>query len=275
MYTVIIYYYAKSPLIISKNCNLIPMKEQKEQRQQRNWRPEHSRLPELKIKNNIAAIKNIRNCIFHSRHEADIHYFNREFDLEKLERLDLVYEPFGKNKYFAHTFLSFGFSDGRQLALSIEARRGYRVEFSALKGLLNYFELIYIFADEQEILSYRVRHLKDRLYLLPLDFKPAEIKKIFLHIGHKANCLKDEPHFYHSIKTNCTNQLIRHINGALNQNLPLSWHSVFTGKITNYLRRNRLIKINEPFRLEDFCINQKVEKFLHDQDFSRKIRKQD
>jgi len=55
----------------------------------------------------------------------------------------------------AHTFVSFGFKSGDFLAISIEIRKEKGESFSAWRGLLKRYELMYVIADERDVIKLR------------------------------------------------------------------------------------------------------------------------
>jgi hypothetical protein len=61
---------------------------------------------------------------------AQTRYETRTFDLAKLEGVDVFISHFDDFEGLAHIFLSFGFSDGEQVVVSLETRREADEEFS-------------------------------------------------------------------------------------------------------------------------------------------------
>jgi hypothetical protein len=55
----------------------------------------------------------------------------------------------------AHTIMSFGFEDGRYLDFSIELRRTQNDQYSAIAGFFKTHELVYIGADERDLMTSR------------------------------------------------------------------------------------------------------------------------
>ena len=58
----------------------------------------------------------------------------------QLDSLDLVVEPLGDSKLFAHSMLSFGFGPERKVVISAEVRKEKGESFSLISGL---YKLIY------------------------------------------------------------------------------------------------------------------------------------
>jgi Domain of unknown function (DUF4105) len=63
---------------------------------------------------------------------------------------------FSPRKEVAHTFISFELSDGRTIALSIEARREAGEKYTLIDGFLNTYELQYLWGTERDFVTERV-----------------------------------------------------------------------------------------------------------------------
>lgn len=239
------------------------------------WRKEQNLLPHAKINNNLITIYNIRNCVYKSKKDFSANYYNKTFDLNKISSLDFIVQPFGSWVIAAHTFLSFGFEDGSYVSISIEARRKKNVEFSTWKGLLNIFEIIYIVADEKDILKYRALHLKDKLYLYPINIRKSKNQELFKEFINKINKIYEKPEFYNTFTNTCSTNIVRHIQNisstfkikvGLRVLFPaLSAKMVYKlGKINTFSKYNRI-------KAEHY-INDKINHYKNSENFSKKIR---
>ena len=86
--------------------------------------------------------------------------------LSKLRSLDL-FLVYGMGPSIAHTIMSFGFDDERYLDFSIELRRTQNDQYSAIAGFFKTHELVYIGADERDLMILRkLRHEQIQLYRL-------------------------------------------------------------------------------------------------------------
>src|SRR4029453_14879563 len=61
----------------------------------------------------------------------------------------------------AHVFLSFGFTGDDYLAISIEVRKPNGSEYSPLGGLFRKYELIYVAADERDVIRLRTNYRRN------------------------------------------------------------------------------------------------------------------
>jgi len=240
----------------------------------KNWRPDQVKLAWTNIKNNQAKIYNIRHCTYRNKKDFDVTYYDRVFDLNRINTLDFVFQPFHEYPLAAHTFLSFGFNDNNHICVSVEARRTKNKDYSSILGLLNYFELIYIVADEADILKLRTRHYRDKVFVFPIKVEKQKIQDLFLDVFKQINKLKDRPEFYHTFKNTCSSNLIKHFNAALKTKLPISWQVLLPAYIDRYLYKHDLINTNLALKKarQRFLINDLSDKYHDHPDYSKKIR---
>ena len=177
----------------------------------RDWSSDQQVLPYAEFKENTVAIHNIRNFTYRSTTDHDPIYYNKTFNLDELESVDYIVEPFGSIGA-AHTFLSFGFKGEKYVAISIEIRKEKGEAFSAWKGILRQYELMYVIADERDAVKLRVVHRKDSVYIYPVKADVAKIKTLFIDMLTRANNLKEKPEFYNTLTNNCTTNIASHVN---------------------------------------------------------------
>jgi hypothetical protein len=82
----------------------------------------------------IVTVKNVRNFRYVSEENITPYYYDQNYDLNKISKVWYIVEPFHAQDYAAHTFLSFEFSDGKYLNISIEARKKKGQNYSLLWG---------------------------------------------------------------------------------------------------------------------------------------------
>jgi hypothetical protein len=75
--------------------------------------------------------------------------------------------PFNDNRALAHTMLSFGFEDGDYLGVSVEVRLEKGETYRPTLGLFGQFELIYVIADERDLIRVRTEYRDVRCAGLP------------------------------------------------------------------------------------------------------------
>ena len=115
-----------------------------EPRNDRDWQPEVAVLPYATFDGDLVTVHNIRN--FDYRTEADFTpaYYDRTFDLNRLDRVELV-AAYWMGPAIAHLFLTFGFG-ADHLAISIEARKDKQRPYATLPGFFRQYELVYVAA---------------------------------------------------------------------------------------------------------------------------------
>ncbi len=259
----------------------------KKPKHNRDWRPEQSKLPKVKIEGREVSIRNIRNCLYRSERDLDLSYYDKVFNLDDLKSIDLVVQPFKKIPFIAHVFLSFGFKDDKYISVSAEARRKEKsiIELNnffrrisapliILFGFFRSFELIYIIADDADIMRLRPLHHKDKVYIYPLKFKKEKIEKIFLDIMYRINVIEKKPEFYNTLLNSCVNNTLKHLKTGGDIKIPKSWRVFFPAKIDKLIYDIGIMRTRLSFEKirETFLINKKAEKYQNENNYSSKIR---
>ncbi len=178
----------------------------------RDWTTDQAVLPTATISGNQVAIKNIRNFSYTSTTDYTPSYYDAAFDLEKIKNVYFIVEPFSGYVGAAHTFLSFEFENDRFVSISVEIRKEKGESFSALKGILRQYELTYVIADERDVVKLRSNYRHDKVFVYPVKTTPEKMRAVFVSMVERANALKDKPEFYHTLASNCTTNLAKHVN---------------------------------------------------------------
>ncbi len=104
-----------------------------EPRLDRAWSTDQAIPAEAVIAGDEVTIKNVRHYSYRSTTDYTPGYYDTTLDLNELETVDYIVEPFG-DIGAAHTFLTFGFADGQQVAISVEIRKEVGETFRQSKG---------------------------------------------------------------------------------------------------------------------------------------------
>jgi hypothetical protein len=179
-------------------------------------------------------VRNVRNFRYSGSEEdkdTKVAYYDKTYDLTKIKKVWYITEPFGKLKAAAHTFLSFEFENGDFLSITVEARKLKGQEYSLFKGLLRTYPLMYIAADERDVVVLRANIRKSDMYVYPVKLKQQENARLVLEdILNEMNDLAVNPDWYNTFWDNCTSRIAYHINrispGRLTGNL---WQLAITG----------------------------------------------
>jgi hypothetical protein len=188
----------------------------------RDWALDQAILPSATINGSSITIRNIRNFTYRSVDDYTPGYYDKTYSLNDVESLWLVVSPFAGSQALAHTFLSFGFKGGQYLSLSVEIRKEKGEEFGPLLGLLRTFEIMYVLADERDVIGLRTNHRKDDVYLYPVTAQPNDIKNLFLDVLKNVNRLTTKPEFYNTLLNTCNTSIVRHINNVVPGAISLS-----------------------------------------------------
>lgn len=204
-------------------------------RQDRNWTPEHAVLPHIEFKgdsnNPDILVTNVRD--FKWQDNDKIHYKNMQFSLNDVVELKAVVSHFSAISGIAHVFLIFVLDDGRELGLSIEARREVGEPFSIQGGLLARFEIMTVLATPEDLLGIRKIH-QEEIHVYPIKESKEKARQLFKLIAKDVNSLYEKPEMYHLFFKNCTNQIVKHVSTLTDQSYPWFFQTLApgdTGKI--------------------------------------------
>lgn len=189
----------------------------------RDWNVDQKVLARATFDGDSISITNIRDISYRSTTDYDVRYYDKTFDLNKLESVWYLVEPFkGYGAGAAHTLLSFGFTGGEYVAISAEIRKEKGESFSAVKGLLRQYELVYVVADEKDVIKLRTNYRKDDVFLYPVQTSREHMRALFVSMLERANKLAVEPEFYNTLTNTCTTNIVSHINQIVPGRIPLS-----------------------------------------------------
>lgn len=241
----------------------------------RDWQPDVARLAHADIDGGRITVHNIRNFDYRSETDFTPAYYDRTYDLTKLESVDLI-AVYWMGPAIAHTILSFGFAGGEYLAVSIETRKERSEAYSTAKGFFRQYELYYVVADERDVVRLRTNYRKDPpedVYIYRVQGDIENGRRLFLEYVRRINELKARPAFYNTLLDNCTTGIW--MNTRINPgHLPVSWKVLASGYLPQHLYENgRLaggVSFAELQRLGH--ANARAQAADQATDFSRRIR---
>jgi len=242
----------------------------------KNWNNDQKILSYAEINGNEIKIYNIRNITYRNTTDFDVSHYNRTVKLEDLETLDYMIEELHGFPGFAHTLLSFGFKDGSHIAISVEIRKEKGESYSPLKGIKREFELMYVIADERDVLNLRANYRNDTIYLYPINIQKSSLDSLFLSMLEKTNSLQTKPEFYNTFSSTCTTNLVEEVNKNTDEFFfKYRPFILLPGYSDNILLSRGLIKTE----LKDidearnyFNINEKAREYQYSNEFSKAIR---
>ena len=240
----------------------------------RDWNDDQAILPSVEIYGDIVSISNIRNFSYASTTSYTPNYYNSTFDMSKLKNVWFVVEPFSGYVGAAHTFLSFEFEGDRFVSISVEIRKEKGESFSAVKGLFRQYELMYVIADERDVVKLRSNYRKDQVYVYPIKADLDKKRALFLDMLARANQLAENPAFYNTLTNTCTTNIVSHVNKITSKRVPFDFDILFPANSDRYAYDIGLIDTDLTFEeaRKRYLINDRAEKYADAPDFSVKIR---
>jgi hypothetical protein len=236
------------------------------------WAPEVARMPTIEVQGDELVVHNLRSFDYRSETDFVPRYEDRRYDLSKLVGLDLFVSHWG-SPAIAHTIMSWEFSDAPPLAISIETRKKRGQEYSAIDGFFRQYELIYVVADERDLIRLRTNYRGEDVYLYRLTTPIANARQLLMEYVQTINSLAKRPEFYNALTENCTTAIRTNVENA-GGHIPWSWKLLLTGYVDEMLYERGRVRGHLPFaRLKEASrINDRAKAADQDPEFSQRIR---
>ena len=238
----------------------------------RDWRYDVARVATADLDGDRLVVHNVRDFAFWSATEAVPAWDERTYDLGRIKTVDLVLCYWG-SKSIAHAIASFGFDDGQFLAVSIETRLERGEAQSSLQSLFRQYELVYVFADERDVLRVRTNHRGEDVYLYRTRMTPTQARAVLISYVTRANGLARQAEWYNTVTANCATSVLPHARAA---GAPgrMSLDVLLSGHAARQAYGNGLLNTRLPFdELERrSLINSAANAAENDPDFSKRIR---
>jgi hypothetical protein len=176
----------------------------------RDWSAECAHVPSAVLDGNRLMVRNVRNFAYRTETDFTPRWEGRQYDLAAVDSADLFLVYWG-SPHIAHVMISFGFRDGRHLCVSIEARKERTESYSAVEGFFRQFELLYVVADERDLVRLRTTYRAgEDVYLYRTDLSPAQARAALESYLGAANSLAAAPQFYNALTSNCATNVLEH-----------------------------------------------------------------
>lgn len=241
----------------------------------RNWKANMAVLPYARFRDHHVKVYNVRNCRYIDEETYVLNYDDRDYDLRDIESLDFIVCPFKELPALAHTMLSFGFRDGRYLAVSVEVRLEEGERYSTIGGMMRQFELMYVVADERDALQLRTHVRGSDVYVYRTQASRQMARQLFVDVMKRVNTLKQRPEFYDTLMNNCTTNLIAHINRVAPGTIPPDPTSLLNGYADRTAYALGFLVDHGSFEetRRRAHINHLARRFTDDRQFSLRIRR--
>jgi hypothetical protein len=212
------------------------------------WQADAARTAWVEVHGDQVTIHNLRNCDYRTETEYSNCWSDRTVNLSQLRGADLFFTTWGP-KYIGHPIVSFQFGDRDHIAFSIEARYKAGQSYSAILGFFRQYELIFIAADERDVIRLRTNYRKDeQVFMYRTTITADEARKIFFIYADYLNKLRDDPEWYNALTRNCTTTLDTQIAKDLQNPQPWNYQLLLNGTLDELLyNRGRLVTGGLPF----------------------------
>src|SRR6266508_1335975 len=155
----------------------------------RDWQPDVARLASAEVQGNRLIVHNLRNADYLTETDYTVRYEERAYELSKLRGLDL-FMIYWDSPSIAHTILSWQFDGSPPLAISIETRKQNGEEYSTVGGFFKQYEIIYVVADERDVIRLRTNYRNDgageEVYLYRLKTPIPQARALVLDANPNA-----------------------------------------------------------------------------------------
>jgi hypothetical protein len=216
---------------------------------QRDWRPDVAQTAWTETDGDRVTIHNLRNCDYRTETEYTNCWHDRTVYLSRFRGVDFIFVNWGV-PWIGHPIVSFAFDDGEHIAFSIEARYQVGQSYSAILGFFRQYDLIFIAADERDVVRLRTNYRKDeQVYMYRTRVEPQIARAMFLTYIAYLNKLRDQPEWYNALTKNCTTAIDRQISATMSNPQPWTFQFIANGTLDELLyNRGRLVTDGLPFR---------------------------
>lgn len=188
----------------------------------RDWLPDVAELPWAEIEGDRVVLHNVRNVDYRTETDYTARWETRRYDLSQMRGIDLFVTYWG-SPYIAHPILSFQFGGDTHLALSIETRKEVGEEYSTVRGFFRQYELIFVAADERDVVRLRTNYRKgEEVYLYRTTVPPQLARAIFVNYLASINKRRNQPEWYNALTKNCTTDIRTQTAGTVDGG-PMRW----------------------------------------------------
>jgi hypothetical protein len=239
----------------------------------RAWQPDVAQMAWAEVNGDEVTLHNVRNCDYRTETDYTPRWETRTVRLSQMTGIDIAICYWG-SPWMAHPIVSFQFADSLPVCFSIETRKEIGESYSAIGGIYRQFELIYLVADERDIIRVRTNYRKgEDVYLYRTTASAADARDRFHDYLRAMNYLREHPVWYNALTTNCTTAIRIQRDAA--RRVAWDWRILANGKGDELLfERQALVTGGLPFpELKRRAhINPVANAADADPDFSKTIR---
>ena len=198
-------------------------------RNDRDWMPDVAETPWAEVEGDLITLHNVRNCDYRSETDYTVHWTTRTVRLSRLTGVDVAITFWG-SPWMAHPIISFQFADAPPLAFSIETRKESGESYSAIGGLYRQFELIYVAAEERDVVALRTnQRIGEDVYLYRTTLTASAARGRFMEYIQSINQLHQKARWYNALTSNCTTAI--RTQHPVTDRMPWDWRLLANGKM--------------------------------------------
>ena len=209
----------------------------------RDWEPSAAMLPRAVRQGDAVTIENVRNFEYRSLHDFTPRYETRTYHLANLRGVDVIFFVW-EISWMGHPALVFDFGPDGRICMSIEVRFRKGQRYSIIHGLYRQQELIFLAADERDVILRRTKYSQNQqAHLYRLTAGGEELRAVFLDYVDAINSLYQRPRWYHVVFTNCTTAFYR----LPSTRYRFDWRVIANGRLDRALYKDGRLDRTLPF----------------------------
>lgn len=242
----------------------------------RHWQADVAQMPWSEVYGDRVTVHNVRDFEYVTETDYKPRWTVKQISLSQISGVDLFVTYWG-SPWIAHAIVSFALGAGNHLAMSIEARKELGENYSAVRGFFRQYELIYLAAEERDVVRVRTNYRQgESVYLYRTRTTPADARHLFLQYLRWMDQVRRKPEWYNAFLSNCTSNVTGYLAetkvGGLSR---WDWRNVINGRGDEMLYElGDLVTDGLPFAelKARALINAAAQQGASDADFSALIR---
>jgi hypothetical protein len=238
------------------------------------WITKHARMPHLEIAGDKVSVNNVRDYTWRTESDFTPGYRDRVYDVSTLNTMYFALSPIFDLEPVAHVWVCFGFSDGKHVAVSVEARGVNGRPFGLFPSMFRQFQLIYVVGEERDVIGMRVVARQAEVRFYPVRATPDRMRALFLDMMDRAHSLEEHPEYYNLFANNCMNNITYHIRRMGGPPLPNELRLLLTGFSDRLAFDYGFLDTDLPFEKarEAYRIDQCMRDAPLDESYSQRLR---
>ena len=247
-------------------CSIKPPKNVK-------WQPQVAETAWTERDGDKVTIHNLRNFGYEPGQSPKPRWETRVVDLSQLQGVDLFINFWGST-LICHPIVSFQFGPDDHVAISVETRMADGQSYSTVRGFFKQYSLIYIVADERDVIRVRTNYRHEQLYLYRTRIHPDRARALFLDYLKKVDALHEQPQFYNAVTSNCTTNVRTHTAATATKPMSWDWRLLVNGTVDELVYERGGFASDLPFAelKERSLIDAQAQAADQAPDFSQRIR---